>query len=94
MSQKVGYSQGEEIIVPSMEGMLEAYAEMGLELSELQDQKGPTDLAISLSDYFTERARVLMCEVEPKLMDAEEAKVLFEEMREELKPTCPLPMNK
>lgn len=94
LSQKVGYSQGEEIIVPSMEDMVEAYADMGLELSKLQAQGELTELAASLSDYFTERARILMCEVEPKLMDAEEAKGLFEEMREELKPTCPLPMNK
>lgn len=94
LSQKVGYSQGEEIIIPSMEDMVEAYAGMGFELSKLQAQGEPTELAASLSDYFTERARVLMCEVEPKLMDAGEAKGLFEEMEEELKPTCPLPMNK
>ena len=94
LSQEVGYSQGGEIIVPSMEDMVRTFADLDFETSGLQVRREPTELAVSLSDYFTERARVLMCEVEPKLMDAAEAKGLFEEIRDEFSPTCPLPMNK
>ena len=93
LSQEVGYSQGEEIIVPSMEDMVRTFTDLDLEISGLQVRGEPTELAVNLSDYFTERARALMCEVEPKLMDVAEAKGLFEEIRDEFSPTCPLPMN-
>ncbi len=35
-----------------------------------------------------------MDEIEPKLMDVSEAKSTFERLRDELDPSCPIPMNK
>ena len=55
LSQKVGYSQGGGIIIPSMEDMIKAFADMDIEISELQVQEGPIELAVSLLDYFAER---------------------------------------
>ncbi len=40
------------------------------------------------------RGEILAKDVEPNLMNKDQAKALFEEKRAELNPTCPLPMNK
>lgn len=47
-----------------------------------------------LSDYFTYRSDVLHSVVEPNLMDVAEAKREFRRLKRQLKPKCPLPMNK
>ena len=67
---------------------------MNLDTSHLEIEGESTKLADDLLDYFTERARVLMNDVKPKLMDAEQAKMLFKNLYRELDPTCPIPMNK
>ena len=53
-----------------------------------------TPFGIVLIDYFKYRADVLNNFVKVNLMDAAEAKKTFEDLRAQLKPTCPLPMNK
>lgn len=40
------------------------------------------------------RGEILTNEVEPNLMDKEEAKKIFYRLKKQLNPTCPLPMNK
>ena len=94
LSQKVGYSRGDRIIVPSVESMTEVFSNMQLDPSNLLVEGVSTQLADDLSDYFMERARVLENEVEPKLMDAAQAQALFEKLRDKFHPNCPLPMNK
>lgn len=94
LSQKIGYSKGNTIIVPSVRRMATAFFDLGLDPARIMVGGEPTLLAKELVDYFTERSRVLVNHVEPKLMDAAEAQVLFEQLREELNPTCPIPMNK
>jgi hypothetical protein len=74
--------------------MVRAFGELGLDKSKLEASGKPTELATSLIDYFSERARLLENTVEPRLMDAERASKLFKKLRNELKPTCPIPMNK
>ena len=46
------------------------------------------------ADYFEYRAQVLNDYVEPRLMDADRARIVFEELRKRLSPSCPIPMNK
>ena len=94
LSQKIGYSKGDTIIVPSAERMATAFSDLGLDPSRIIARGEPTSLAQELVDYFTERARVLVHHVEPRLMDVAEAQALFEQLRRELNPTCPIPMNK
>ena len=94
LSQKVGYSKGDTIIVPSVDEMKNAFSVMDFDIANLEVQGQQTDLCLDLLDYFTERARVLMCEVEPNLLNAEEARNLFERIRGEFHPKCPIPMNK
>jgi len=51
-------------------------------------------LGLELEAYFAYRADVLNNYVQPLLMDAEDARPLFEEHFARLAPTCPIPMNK
>ena len=53
-----------------------------------------TELAVSLQGYFQHRAEILNDYVEPRLMDATRARNTFENLRSQLAPRCPLPMNK
>jgi hypothetical protein len=54
------------------------------------DEHGrPTDKGNLLLDYFSHRAKVLNTYVEPRLMDVERAKEVFEDLYAELSPTCP-----
>ena len=94
LSQEVGYSKGDNIIVPRIEQMAEAFSKLGLEERRVIDAGRPTRFTEELLDYFAERSRVLIDEVEPKLMDAPQARTLFETLRDEFRPTCPIPMNK
>ena len=94
LSQKIGYSKGDTIIVPSVRRMATAFSDLGLDPARIMVRGEPTPLAQELVDYFTERARVLVNHVEPRLMDVAEARALFEQLRREWNPTCPIPMNK
>lgn len=96
ISQEVGYSvRGQGIVkVPSLDEMCRAMSRIGLSSAHLIDDSGPTALAIRLCDYFETRARLLNEFVEPRLMMADQAKTIFEELREQLDPSCPLPSNK
>ena len=53
-----------------------------------------TGLGRQLLDYFERRAEVLNVEVEPALMSATEAGVLFKRLRKQLGSTLPVAMNK
>ena len=94
LSQEIGYSKGDSIIVPRIEQMAEAFNKLGLDARRVIDAGGSTRLAEELLDYFAERSRALVDEVEPKLMDTPQAGTLFETFRDEFRPTCPIPMNK
>jgi hypothetical protein len=53
-----------------------------------------TDFGKNLFDYFSHRADVLNTFVEPRLMNAEQAKQLFDELHSKLQPKRTIPMNK
>ena len=72
LSQEIGYSKRDAIIIPSIDLMSAAFDKLGLDPKRIIDNGKPTRLAKELLDYFTERSRVLVEEVEPKLMDAKQ----------------------
>lgn len=94
LSQQVGYSKGDRIIVPTLRQMADAFDALELDSSKLKKDGKPTDFALELIEYFEARSKALMEIAEPNLMTAEQAKLLFDEKFAELAPNCPIPMNK
>ena len=94
LSQEVGYSKKGTIIVPTIDQIVAAFDKLGLDSNRIKVDGNVSSLANDLLDYFEERSRILVQEVEPKLMDAEQAKEFFETHLQNLNPSCPIPMNK
>lgn len=97
VSQEVGYTVRLKKIVkvPTLDQMASAFDSLGLDSQRIRNRKDePTKLATELLDYFEYRANALNKTVEPLLMNADEAKKEFSKLKKQLKPTCPLPMNK
>lgn len=95
LSQELGYAAGGKLLVPSYDQMAEAFRKLQLQPTLLVDMNGqPTVQAILLREYFEHRAKVLTEEVEPRLMDKDRAKQVFDELHERIKPTRSIPMNK
>ncbi len=93
LSQQIGYSKKKAFIIPTISQMEQAFQKLDLDSTQLVRRNKPTKLALELQDYFSERARLLLM-IEPHLMNAKRAKKLFRKMRTQLKPKCPIPMNK
>jgi hypothetical protein len=97
ISEGIGYTvRGKSAIrVPSLEEMRKALGLLGLSDRHIVDAGGaPTELGETLEAYFEYRARRLNSFVQPRLMDAERARDVFEQLRMQHKPMCPLPLNK
>ena len=96
LGQHIGYvvRGAEQIRTPNVGEMRVALSELGLNPDAVGTALEPTALGASLRDYFAYRADVLERFVEPHLMNAKEAKRLFEKLRKRIRPKCPLPLNK
>lgn len=97
ISQHLGYTaRGTgQIKVPTLAEMRRTMRELDLSSSHILDERNqPTDLGSVLIAYFEYRADVLNNYVKARLMDVKRAKEVFDELKERLRPTCPLPMNK
>jgi hypothetical protein len=97
IGQEVGYTiRGQERIkVASLQEIQAAFAKISLNTHHLVNRKAkPTSYGDLLCEYFQYRASVLSKRVEPLLMNAEQAKKIFEKLRAELRPECPIPLNK
>lgn len=97
ISQHVGYTarRTKTVLVPTLHEMQECMLALGLTVNHLVDrQNKPTKLAKALRDYFVYRADVLDTYVRPRLMNAEQAKALFESLQKKSVATRPFPMNK
>jgi hypothetical protein len=69
--------------------------ELGLSSAHIVGDEGqPTEFGRTLSAYFEYRADALNNYVSALLMDMARARDTFQELRERLCPTCPLPLNK
>jgi hypothetical protein len=97
VSQHVGYTERGEgrIKVPSMQGIVAALKEIGLNGSHVigNDQR-PTELGANLVAYFQHRADMLYNIARPHLMDVVKARTIFHELREKIQPKWHVPMNK
>ena len=94
LSEKVGYSKGAALVVPTVERMATAFSELDLNPKNIVHDGTPTTLGRLIHEYFHYRADVLHKHVEPHLMDAAAARELFLSSRKKYNPRCPLPMNK
>jgi hypothetical protein len=96
VSQKVGYTvRGKGIVkIPSIQEIAIAFNDLNLDSSVIQNNGVPTQLANDLLLYYKYRAETLNNYVEPRLMDADQAKSEFYKLYNKLNPSCPLPMNK
>lgn len=96
IGQALGYTvRGSgQVRVYSIAEMAAAMTQVGLRSEHLIGPSGPTVLGAALEAYFTYRADTLNRVVEPLLMDAPEAKKLFAKLYRQLKPKCPIPLNK
>lgn len=98
LSQAIGYTQrGKNTIkVPTIDQIVSSLKVLTLSTAHVADENGlPTKFGRLLIDYFAYRANVLNTFVEPRLMNADTASVLFEEVRARCKPPAAiLPLNK
>jgi hypothetical protein len=96
ISQEIGYTaRGKKTIkVPTLAEIQKAFKRIGLSFDHITTSGELTDLGKNLLDYFSHRADVLNIFVEPRLMNAEQAKQLFDELHSKHQPKCPIPMNK
>lgn len=95
IGQECGYASRGQISIPERKAVVDALTILGLTPSAL-DSPLRNDGATwtTLLDYFTFRRDVLHNQVEPNLMDAAQARKEYNRLKRELKPKCPLPMNK
>ena len=96
ISQGVGYTvRGENRIrVPTAVEVAAYYQRLSLDSEHLVSGGLWTSKGRLLFDYFRYRAEVLEQSVKPLLMDAEQARTLYEEQRDKLHPSLEAPMNK
>ena len=97
ISQSAGYSErgANSVKAINFDAIVEALGKAKLDRRHIVNEDGQcTPFGVSLLEYFDYRARVLNDFVEPRLMDVADARKAFEALRDQLQPTCPLPMNK
>jgi hypothetical protein len=96
ISQHLGYtSRGtKQIKIPALNEMSLTMQALGLSSDHIILNGLPTDLGKLLTAYFEHRAEVLNNFVAQKLMNVETAKRIFEDLKLQYKPNCPIPMNK
>ncbi|TCN67543.1 DUF7687 domain-containing protein [Acetobacteroides hydrogenigenes] len=101
LNQKLGYTVRQtktnpdsDFVVPTKEQIVEVFNGEGLNPEKLVCNDMLTEFGILLQEYMTYRGGALTAQVKPNLMDKTQAKLLFDTKRQELNPSCPLPMNK
>lgn len=101
LNQRLGYTRRKSkanpeggFVVPSIGDMKIVFSREGLSIKRLIINDELTDFGQLVVDYMKYRGDVLTNEVEPNLMNKDQAKKLFYEMKEVNNPKCPLPMNK
>lgn len=101
LNQRLGYTirktkknpQG-GFVVPNIEDIIRVFSKEGLSTKRLIEKDSLTNFGQLVVDYMEFRGQILTDEVEPNLMNKDQAKKLFYEMKKANKPKCPLPMNK
>ena len=84
-----------QIRVPTTDEMAKALNNLGLDPARLTSTRGKSSqLGQTLVDYFAYRANALNTFVEPRLMNKDQARELFEKVMAAAKYSWPLQMNK
>ena len=95
ISESLKYTKNKEVIAYDINEICTALIKLDLSISEVYtDRTGITPLGQKLVDYFEYRKDVLNNKVEKFLMNASEARELFEKVSADFTPRCPVPMNK
>ncbi|MBX3415234.1 MAG: hypothetical protein KF708_21295 [Pirellulales bacterium] len=97
ISQHIGYTaRGTgQIAIPTVLQMRQCMEALNLTAAHLMDDADhPTQLGQTIFDYFHHRATVLNSFVEPRLMDVERARALFNKLQRKLPTKRTHPMNK
>jgi len=101
LNQRLGYTIRKTkknpeggFVVPNIEDIEKVFSEEGLSTKRLIENGKLTDFGQLVVDYMEFRGEILTNEVESNLMNKDQAKKLFYEMKKANKPKCPLPMNK
>lgn len=101
LNQRLGYTIRKTkknpeggFVVPSVEDIKRVFAEEGLSTKRLIEKDSFNEFGQLVVDYMEFRGDILTNEVQPNLMNKDQAKKLFYEMKKANKPKCPLPMNK
>jgi len=98
ISQKLGYSKGGIIIVPTMEKILDSFHKLQLFTNKLFFNDTPTELGEKVMAYFNYRADILNNEAQNQFMSMEEAKALYEQLLKDFigkyNTTWKVPINK
>ena len=97
ISQEVGYTvRGKgRVKAPSADEIKMVMDKLSLSSTHIWSaDENVTNFGKLLLEYFDYRASVLHGRVESLLMNAEDAKDLFQKLRNQLRPKCPIPMNK
>ncbi len=102
LNQRLGYFEyksksnpNPNFVIPTIKEIKQQFDNENLDYSNLIVDDKWTVLGKKLEQYFLYRKEVLNKYVKPNLLNAEEAKRLFNKLKKELKPkNCPLPLNK
>lgn len=101
LNQRLGYTIRKTkknpeggFVVPSIEDIIRVFSKEGLSTKRLIKKDKLTNFGQLVVDYMKFRGDILTNQVEPSLMNKDQAKKLFYEMKKANKPKCPLPMNK
>jgi hypothetical protein len=101
LNQRLGYTKRVSknnpeggFMVPSVEEIKTVFFNEGLSTKRLINCNSLTPFGRSIIDYMTFRGDILTKKVEPSLMNKDQAKSLFYDLKAKFNPQCPLPMNK
>ncbi|RXK85233.1 hypothetical protein EST62_07250 [Chlorobaculum sp. 24CR] len=101
LNQRLGYvvrrkntNQGAVFLIPAVEEVLAVFNDDDLDYSRIIHNGVWTDFGQLIVDYLSYRGQVLIRDVEPNLMNAEEARKVFVDLKGRLDPKCPIPDNK
>lgn len=96
LSQTIGYTdrKTKRIKVPTIIEIEQAYDKLGLYTYSKEKGDSIDILFKELIKYFAYRADILNTNVRNNLMNAEEARILYEELVSKYNPQLPTPMNK
>jgi hypothetical protein len=95
IGQECGYTSRGQIAIPKQEDVADALANLGLSAVVLSiPLQNNRKVWTVILDYLAFRRDLLHQHVKPNLMDASQAKREFTRLKRDLKPSCPLPLNK